>query len=176
MGKASAKFMIIHAALQEEDNQLDIQTMCQLVGVSRSGYYRWLNASQYRAELEEQDCRDFELILQAYNHRGYKKGARSIYMRLLHLNPPVVMNIKKIRRIMEKYRLYCPIRKVNPYRKMMQAMHTSHVSPNLVNREFTTSGPRTVLLTDSRTYHITVCSAICQQYSMPAPDRFSPIH
>ena len=96
----------------------------------------------------EQDCRDFELILQAYNHRGYKKGARSIYMRLLHLNPPVVMNIKKIRRIMEKYRLYCPIRKVNPYRKMMQAMHTSHVSPNLVNREFTTSGPRTVLLTD----------------------------
>lgn len=148
MGKASAKFMIIHAALQEEDNQLDIQTMCQLAGVSRSGYYRWLNASQYRAELEEQDCRDFELILQAYNHRGYKKGARSIYMRLLHLNPPVVMNIKKIRRIMEKYRLYCPIRKVNPYRKMMQAMHTSHVSPNLVNREFTTSGPGTVLLTD----------------------------
>lgn len=73
MGKASAKFMIIRAALQEEDNQLDIQTMCQLVGVSRSGYYRWLNASQYRAELEEQDCRDFELILQAYNHRGYKK-------------------------------------------------------------------------------------------------------
>lgn len=148
MGKASAKFMIIHAALQKEDNQLDIQTMCQLVGVSRSGYYRWLNASQYRAELEEQDCRDFELILQAYNHRDYKKGARSIYMRLLHLNPPVVMNLKKIRRIMEKYRLYCPIRKVNPYRKMMQAMHTSHVSPNLVNREFTTSGPRTLLLTD----------------------------
>ena len=33
MGKASAKFMIVHAALQEEDNQLDIQTMCQLAGV-----------------------------------------------------------------------------------------------------------------------------------------------
>ena len=30
MEKASTKFEIIHTALQKEDNQLDIQTMCQL--------------------------------------------------------------------------------------------------------------------------------------------------
>ena len=102
MEKASTKFEIIHTALQKEDNQLDIQTMCQLAGVSRSGYYRWLSAEKHRENQETQDRADFELILAAYNHRGYKKGARNIYMRLIHLDPPVVMNVKKIRRIMEK--------------------------------------------------------------------------
>jgi hypothetical protein len=39
-------------------------------------------------------------------------------MSLLHRNPPVVMNVKKIRRLMDKYGLSCPIRKANPYRRM----------------------------------------------------------
>ena len=75
MEKASTKFEIIHTALQKEDNQLDIQTMCQLAGVSRSWYYRWLSAEKHRENQEAQDRADFELIPAAYNHRGYKKGA-----------------------------------------------------------------------------------------------------
>ena len=69
-------------------------------------------------------------------------------MRLLHLTPPVVMNIKKIRRLMNKYGLFCPVRKANPYRRMAKALRTSHVADNLVNREFEDHGPRKVLLTD----------------------------
>ncbi len=34
-------------------------------------------------------------------------------MRLLHLDPPVVMSIRKIRRLMRKYGLFCPIRQAN---------------------------------------------------------------
>ena len=66
-------------------------------------------------------------------------------MRLLHQN--IIMNIKKIRRLMKKYRLFCPIRKANPYRKMAKALATNHVAPNLVNREFKRE-PRKILLTD----------------------------
>ncbi len=51
---------------------------------------------------ERQDRADFELILIAYSFRGYDKGAQGIYMRLLHMNPPVIMNVKKIRRLMKK--------------------------------------------------------------------------
>ena len=69
-------------------------------------------------------------------------------MRLLHIAPPVHMNIKKIRRLMNKYGLFCPIRKANPYRRMAKALRTSNVAPNLLNREFETHGPRAVLLTD----------------------------
>lgn len=58
------------------------------------------------------------------------------------------MNVKKIRRLMRKYGLKCPIRKANPYRRMAKALKTSNVAPNLLNREFETHGPRSVLLTD----------------------------
>ena len=67
-------------------------------------------------------------------------------MRLLHMG--IRMNIKKIRRLMKKYQLVCPIRKANPYRQMMRAIQTSHRADNIVNRNFTEAGPRTILLTD----------------------------
>ncbi len=85
---------------------------------------------------------------QAYEFRGYKKGARSIYIRLLHLEPPVVMNIKKIRRLMRKYAFFCPIRLANPYCRMAKAMNTSHVAKNQINRQFRSYAPCKALRTD----------------------------
>ena len=116
--------------------------------MSRSGYYNWIRSEEHRQHREEQDRKDFEVIRAAYQFRGYKKGARSIYMRLLHQEPPVRMNIKKIRRLMEKFGLICPVRRENPYRRMMKAMRTSHIAENLLNRDFTGLGARMVLLTD----------------------------
>ena len=66
-------------------------------------------------------------------------------MRLLHQG--IIMNVKKIRRLMSKYHLLCPIRKANPYRRMAKALATSNVAPNVVNRDFK-KNPRKVLLTD----------------------------
>lgn len=123
------RFAMIQDTLASYDNILSVSELCRIANVSRSGYYRWVAAAESRAKRETQDQNDFALILQAYNHRGYAKGARSIYMRLLHLEPPVCMNLKKIRRIMNKYGLKCPIRKANPYRQMLNAMRTSHVAP-----------------------------------------------
>ena len=49
---------------------------------------------------------------------------------------------------MKKYHLECPIRRANPYRQLAKATKTSHVAPNVVNREFLSRGARKVLLTD----------------------------
>ena len=43
------------------------------------------------------------------------------------------MNIKNIRRLMRKYGLKCPIQKANPYCRMVKAIKTSYVAPNLLN-------------------------------------------
>jgi putative transposase len=48
----------------------------------------------------------------------------------------VVYNLKRIRRIMKKYGIICPIRKANPYKRMMKATQEHRVVPNLLNREF----------------------------------------
>ncbi len=134
--------------VKTENNVLSVSMLCDIAQVSRSGYYRWVNSEEKRKELEERDRKDFELILIAYQYRGYDKGARGIYMRLLHMNPPIIMNVKKIRRLMKKYNLFCPIRKANPYRRMAKALQTNNVADNILNREFKKHGPRMVLLTD----------------------------
>lgn len=86
------------------------------------------------------------MILAAYQFRGYDKGVWGIYMRLLRKG--IRMNHKKIRRLMRKYNLQCPIRKANPYRRMAKALKTNSVADNRVKREFKKHGPRTILLTD----------------------------
>lgn len=142
------KFQVIHETLKQENNLLNVSMLCDIAGVSRSGYYRWIKAEDVRKEKENKDRESFDLILKAYNQRGYSKGARGIYMCMIHWKQPVVMNLKKIRRLMNKYGLVCPIRKANPYRRMAKAIKTNNVAQNLLNREFKKHGPRKVLLTD----------------------------
>ena len=146
MNDSSSKYQIIHDIISSEDNVLNTKELCKIAGVSRSGYYAWIKAEPNRIERDYNDEQDFSLILDAFKHRGYDKGVRGIYMRLQHMG--ITMNQKKIRRLMHKYNLSCPIRKQNPYRQMIRAMKTNSISGNLVNREFEEHGPRSILLTD----------------------------
>ena len=142
---AKVKFALIYEAIRHDDNVLSISYLCEIAGVSRSGFYAWMEAAPARQKREHHDQVEFSLVLEAYRFRGYAKGARGIHMRLLHQG--IIMNVKKIRRLMKKYNLFCPIRKANPYRRMAKALATNNVAPNVVNREFKRE-PRKVLLTD----------------------------
>ena len=64
------------------------------------------------------------------------------------LESPGSNEFKKIRRLMDKYGLKCPVRRANPYRRMAKAIKTNNVADNLLNRKFKEYGPRKVLLTD----------------------------
>ena len=101
----SYKFKIIYEMTQKENNLLTVSMLCEIAQVSRSGYYNWVNSEDMRIKKENKDKKDFEIILQAYQYRDYNKGARSIYMRLIHMNPPIVMNVKKNKEINEKVQL-----------------------------------------------------------------------
>ena len=113
------KYKIINNLISKDNNELNITWLCEIAEVSRSGFYKWKDRQNNPGEAQLQDQADFELILKAYNYRGYKKGSRSIHMRLLHMG--IVMNRKKIQRLMRKYKLFCSIRKQNPYKIMAKA-------------------------------------------------------
>ena len=81
MNDSSCVFEIIYTAITSGDTKLSVVRMCDIAGVSRSGYYAWVKAIPFREAQEAQDKKDFELILEAYSKRGYSKGARGIYMR-----------------------------------------------------------------------------------------------
>ena len=146
----AVRYQIIHEMITNPYNSCTIRELCEWGAMSRSGYgyYKWLATKEKREQREEQDRRDFDLILEEFNYRGYKKGAREIHLRLLRRKPPIIMNIKKIRRLMKKFNLSCPIRKANPYRQMARATYENKVVPNIVDRKFTEYGPRMILLTD----------------------------
>ena len=112
MAEPGSKYELIQASLSEAENMLTVKELCEIARVSRSGYYNWVKSETARQEREARDRADFELILAAYRHRGYDKGVRGIHMRLLHTG--ILMNVKKIRRLMRKFGLNCPIRKANP--------------------------------------------------------------
>ena len=125
---------------------LTVSELCRTAGVTRSAYYNWLSTKDLREEREKRDLEDFLLILEAYQFRGYDKGVWGIHMRLLRLG--IRMNHKKIRRLMRKYDLRCPIRQANPDRQIMKELRTSVVADNKVKREFKEHGARMILLTD----------------------------
>ena len=163
---AEVKFQLIHDAISKDDNLLVISRLCELAGVSRSGYYAWVEAAPVREAREERDRKDFDLILQAYKYRNYAKGAIHIHMRLLHWKKR--MNVKKIRRLMKKYGLRCHIRRRDPYREMMRDMQTNQIAPNVLDRNFDAYLPREACLTDityipyNRTFcYLSVIKDIC---------------
>jgi transposase InsO family protein len=121
--------------------------MIKVAGVSKGGYYGYLKQTETKLIKELKDEEDFESIMRAYRFKGYNKGARGIKMTLEN-QFHITMNLKKIRRLMKKFRLVCPIRKANPYRRMAKALKTSHVAPNKLERKFKDGNPNQIFLTD----------------------------
>lgn len=126
-----------------------VSHLCKTAGVSRSGYYNYFSekAKERRKLKEKKDEALRDIIQKAYKFKKRKKGARQIKMTLAgQFN--IVFNLKRIRRIMRKYNIICPIRKANPYKRMMKATQEHRVLPNLLNRQFKQNIPYKVLLTD----------------------------
>lgn len=126
-----------------------VSYLCTLVNVSRSGYYNYfsLKSQEHRNQRDKQDELVRDNVLKAIHFKRRKKGARQIKMTLKG-QFEIIYNLKRIRRIMKKYDIVCPIRKANPYRRMAKATKEHTVLPNLLNREFKQNVPGKVLLTD----------------------------
>lgn len=146
---AKEKFLLISQILEKYKLEDSISALCKLAGVSRSGYYNYftLTSQNRRIQRDKQDEQVKEIILKAYHFKGRKKGARQIKMTLAG-QYGITYNLKRIRRIMKKYAIFCPIRKANPYKRMMKATQEHRVLPDLLKRDFKQNTPGKVLLTD----------------------------
>lgn len=124
--------------------------LCAISGVSRSGYYNYFSSEsqERRKQREKKDLILKVNIIKAFQFKRRKKGARQIKM-TLEGQFQITYNLKRIRRIMRKYKIVCPIRRTNPYQKMLKATQEHTVLPNLLNREFKQAIPGKVLLTDT---------------------------
>lgn len=147
-----------------------VSYLCEIAGVSRSGYYNYFSVKslEQRKRKGAEDEEVKEIILKAFHFKNRKKGARQIKM-TMEGQFNVVFNLKRIRRIMKKYNIKCPIRKENPYRRMMKATQEHRVFPNLLNRQFKQDVPCKVLLTDITYFMGKVKRLIYQPLKMLLP-------
>ncbi|WP_199624859.1 IS3 family transposase [Paenibacillus alkalitolerans] len=144
---SSERFQLIEQVVRKYRLKRMTRYLCELAEVSRSGYYSWLSAQEHRQQQEHIDEHDFQLVKSHFNSLDGKAGALVIKMRLEKIDG-IVMNHKKIRRLMRKYRLVAKIRQANPYRKMAKATQEHSTCPNLLDRCFDQGEPAKVLLTD----------------------------
>jgi transposase InsO family protein len=122
--------------------------LCDINKVSRSGYYEWLKDF----DKPSKDLKDSELIKDIFNKGKRKLGWRSIQMRLLH-DRGLIMNHKKIIRLMKKCQLFVKIRVKNPYKYMAKKTQEHRIFANKLNREFNQLIPLKVLCTDITYLH-----------------------
>ncbi|WP_342573955.1 IS3 family transposase [Solibacillus sp. FSL K6-1781] len=147
--EAKIKFELIQGAIEKYKLKRMVSYLCELMGVSRSGYYNYFDeqSARNRATQDAADQVVKEIILKAYHFRGRKKGARQIKMTLQN-QYSIIYNLKRIRRIMKKHDIVCPIRKANPYRRMVKATKEHRTCPNDLKRNFKQGVAGKVLLTD----------------------------
>ena len=139
--KSWQKYVVINNILQT--STFELKTLCEIAEVSISGYYYFL---KHRDSKEKKDYQDYLLIKTLFDKKKGKAGARIIKMDLEDVG--VVMNLKKIQRIMKKYRFVCKIRRVNKARVSLQKNLENRFVPNLLNRRFKQNIPYTFLTTD----------------------------
>lgn len=117
--------------------------MCEIAGVSRAGYYRWLKS----AGNKPRDYDDYLLVREMFKKGKHKYGWRTIKMKL-KTEKGISMNHKKIIRIKNKYNLMTKIRRKNPYKAIMKKSREHRTFANILNRNFRQPKPRKVFCAD----------------------------
>ena len=113
--------------------------MCQVLGVSKSGYYKWVNKKEYP---EKKVLSDLVKIIYWEHQRRY--GYRRITAEIRRTG--IVINAKQVQRIMKELGLkaICP----KLYKRTTKSDHKREVSQNILEQNFETQRKDQVWLSD----------------------------
>lgn len=133
-----------YGVIYRHSNQYSILDMCKFLGVSRSGYYAYLN----RATIPDKDESLAHMIAECQIQCGRTYGCRRVQI-WLEREKSIFHNYKTIWRIMHKYGLLAEIRR-RRFKHMGQKIHRY---PNLLNRDFSARAPNCKWVTDISYIH-----------------------
>ncbi|WP_410531044.1 IS3 family transposase [Streptococcus sp. VEG1o] len=140
-GKHLDKFQAIKD-YQEENLLASIQTLCSILKVSRSGYYKWLNHKETTSEIENKKLLE-QIKKRHHSHKGilgYRRMTTFIN-RQCNTN----YNKKRIRRLMRIVGISAVIRRV---RQSCTKAGDQFYEENILNRDFTATAPNQKWCTD----------------------------
>lgn len=118
--------------------------MCEILGVSRSGYYDFVR----RLDKPETDAELGQLIQTQQKHCRYTYGNRRMWIWLKKQG--IYKNPKTVLRVMKKYESLSEIRRPRKWIQMGQQVHKYE---NLLNRNFQADRPNSKWVTDISYIH-----------------------
>jgi len=128
--------------IEQHEQEFPVVVMCNVLGVSESGFYAWRkrSASQRRRE-DAQLTREIEQVFD--QHQG-RYGSPRIYRELKDQGRKI--SRKRVARLMREAELSASRKRS---RALTTKRDTTHpVAPNILNREFTATVPNTKWVTD----------------------------
>ena len=141
----SDRFEVI-LQLMSENLTFNVSAACEILEVSTSGFYEYMQKANERKKRLEEDKQDEKLVLKAYLSHNSKKGSRLVVDNLRR-EQGVRMSRKKVQRHMRNMKISGAVKRKNPYSKI-GADGEPKVADNIVNREFITGEALKVLSTD----------------------------
>jgi putative transposase len=132
------KFAFVHA----ERAMWPVHVLCDVLGVSRSGYYAWRDRP---ASAREQADGELVVEIQAAHNAGRGHYGSPRVHRVLRKNGRRVGK-KRVARLMRQEGIVARRRK--KFRTTTDSKHADPIAPNILNRQFDVELPNTAWVTD----------------------------
>jgi len=139
-GREVAVFELIHA----ERENIPVARSCRVLGVSRSGYYKWLERPPSARSVENAQL-ESEVKGAFHANRG-RYGAPRIRHALRRPRGGVRPSKKRVAGVMRSLGLRA--RTPRRFRRTTDSRHTKRIAPNLLKRDFHVAKPNRVLAGD----------------------------
>lgn len=156
--------MIKHKVVDALRGRYTIQILCIYLGISMSGYYKYL---QHKDIDRDQECKaQIQAIYEEHDGTwGYRQIQMGLYRRF-----DATVNHKRVLRLMQCMSLKAIIRRKRSHRSTYQkAISDGRVAENLLKRDFKANAPNRKWVTDVTEYKVdeqkTYLSAIKDLYN-----------
>jgi transposase InsO family protein len=117
--------------------------MCDVLEVSRSGYYSWANQGFPSARSLENKKLSQEIRLIFLEHKG-RYGSRRIRRVLINKGFPI--SRKRVCKLMKSQGLHCKTKR--KFRQTTDSNHDLPIAPNLLKRDFSPANPNQAYVGD----------------------------
>ena len=117
--------------------------MCRVLGVSKSGYYAWRTRKPSVRKLEDELLK---IAIKAAHERGRGTyGPEKIQDELAEVEQ-IKVGLNRIKRLRRELNIRC--KQTKKYKATTDSKHNLPVAPNLLEQDFTVSGPNQTWVTD----------------------------
>ncbi|WP_171554044.1 IS3-like element IS600 family transposase [Shigella dysenteriae] len=131
-----------YALIEQWRQQFPIEAMCQVFGVSRSGYYNWV---QHEPSDRKQSDERLKLEIKVAHIRTRETyGARRLQTELAENG--IIVGRDRLARLRKELRLRC--KQKRKFRATTNSNHNLPVAPNLLNQTFAPTAPNQVWVAD----------------------------